>query len=86
MILSPPDVLSPGFGLDSCARHVSRARAAGIAFTVESIDSLGLDLDTPEDLDQLRDALILSPERAPRTAQMIWELGTEHEPSPRTTA
>jgi 2-phospho-L-lactate guanylyltransferase len=81
LILSPPDALAPAFGLDSCSRHVSRARAAGVSFAVERIDSLGLDLDTPEDLIQLRDALILNPERAPRTAQLIWELGPDQEPN-----
>jgi 2-phospho-L-lactate guanylyltransferase len=81
LLLSPPDAFIPAFGPDSCARHVSRARAAGVSFAVERIESLGLDLDTPEDLMQLRDALILRPERAPRTAQLIWELGPEQSPS-----
>ena len=81
LILSPPDALEPAFGPDSCARHVSRARAAGVSFAVERIEGLGLDLDTPEDLAELRDELILRPERAPRTAQLIWELGPETEPS-----
>jgi 2-phospho-L-lactate guanylyltransferase len=81
LLLSPPDAFEPAFGPDSCARHVSRARAAGVSFAVERIHGLGLDLDTPEDLMQLRDALILRPERAPRTAQLIWELGPEQEPS-----
>ncbi|MDX6617537.1 MAG: 2-phospho-L-lactate/phosphoenolpyruvate guanylyltransferase [Solirubrobacterales bacterium] len=80
LLLSPPDAFEPAFGPDSCARHVSRARAAGVSFAVDRIDSLSLDLDTPEDLMQLRDALILRPELAPRTAQLIWELGPEQEP------
>ncbi len=86
LVLSPPTAFAPAFGPDSCARHVSRARAAGVSFAVERIDSLALDLDTPEDLAQLRDTLILNPARAPRTAQMIWELGTETEPSAPTAA
>jgi 2-phospho-L-lactate/phosphoenolpyruvate guanylyltransferase len=81
LLLSPPDAFTPAFGPDSCSRHVGRARDAGVSFAVERIDSLALDLDTPEDLAQLRDALILAPERAPRTAQMIWELGPEQSPS-----
>ena len=81
LLLSPPDAFEPAFGPDSCARHVSRARAAGVSFAVERIEGLGLDLDTPEDLMQLRDALILRPQRAPRTAQLIWELGPEQSPS-----
>jgi 2-phospho-L-lactate/phosphoenolpyruvate guanylyltransferase len=86
LFLTPPDAIEPAFGPDSCARHVSRARAAGVPFAVERVDSLALDLDTPEDLEELRDALVLSPERAPRTAQLIWELGSDRTASARTTA
>ena len=75
LILSPPDAFAPAFGPDSCARHVSRARASGVAFALERIESLALDLDTPEDLVILRDALILDPQRAIRTSQIVWELG-----------
>ena len=35
LVLSPPDAFEPAFGPDSCARHVSRARAAGISFALE---------------------------------------------------
>jgi 2-phospho-L-lactate guanylyltransferase len=86
LILAPPDIFAPAFGPDSCARHVSRARAAGGEFAVERMDSLALDLDTPEDLAQLRDALILDPQRAPRTAQLIWELGSDRETGAPTAA
>ena len=55
--------------------HVSRARAAGISFALEEVDSMGLDLDTPEDYSLLRDRLLLDPHPAPRTAQVLWELG-----------
>ena len=74
LILSPPDALAPAFGPDSCARHVSRARAAGIAFSLAEIPSLALDLDTFEDLVVLRDRLVIAPERAPRTAEVIFDL------------
>ena len=86
LILAPPDIFAPGFGPDSCARHVSRARAAGVEFAVERIESLALDLDTPEDLAQLRDALMLEPQRAPRTAQLIWEIGSDRETGAPTAA
>ena len=75
LVLSPPDAIVPAFGPDSCARHVSRARAAGVSFSLERLDSLALDLDTPEDLVDLRDALLLDPEPAPRTAKLLWQLG-----------
>jgi 2-phospho-L-lactate guanylyltransferase len=75
LVLSPPDTFEPAFGPDSCARHVSRARAAGISFALTQIESLADDLDTPEDLAKVRDALIIDPQPALRTAQVLWELG-----------
>jgi 2-phospho-L-lactate/phosphoenolpyruvate guanylyltransferase len=77
--LTPPDVFTPAFGPDSCARHVSRARAAGISFALEKIESLAIDLDTPEDMSLLRDRLLLDPRLAPRTAEVLWELGDRSE-------
>lgn len=79
LVLSPPDVFQPAFGPDSCARHVSRARAAGISFALEEVESLAMDLDTPEDMLELRDRLLLDPKPAPRTAAALWELGAEAE-------
>jgi 2-phospho-L-lactate/phosphoenolpyruvate guanylyltransferase len=79
LVLSPPDAFQPAFGPDSSARHISRARAAGISFAYEELDSLALDLDTPEDMRALRDALLLEPDRALRSAQVLWELGDEAE-------
>jgi 2-phospho-L-lactate/phosphoenolpyruvate guanylyltransferase len=75
LVLTPPDLFEPAFGPDSCARHVSRARASGIAFALERIESMAIDLDTPEDMIMLRDRLLLDPQPAPRTAQVLWELG-----------
>jgi 2-phospho-L-lactate guanylyltransferase len=77
LVLSPPAAFAPAFGPDSCARHIGRARDAGVNFALERIESLEPDLDTPEDLVQLRDALILHPEPAQRTARVLWELGAE---------
>lgn len=79
LALTPPDVFLPAFGPDSCARHVSRARAAGISFALEEIESMSADLDTPEDLTLLRHRLLLDPQPAPRTAQVLWELGDRAE-------
>lgn len=81
LALTPPDVLLPAFGPDSCARHVSRARAAGIGFALEEIESMSTDLDTPEDLSLLRDRLLLDPQPAPRTAEVLWELGDRARPA-----
>ncbi len=79
LVLCPPDAFEPGFGPDSRARHVARARAAEVSFSLEPIESLALDLDTPEDMTALRDALLLDPEPAPRTARVLWELGADAE-------
>src|SRR5262245_1154467 len=81
LVLSPPNAFAPAFGPESCARHVGRARASGVSFSLERIESLGADLDTPEDLDLLRDALIVDPEPAVKTAQVLWELGPSAEPA-----
>jgi 2-phospho-L-lactate guanylyltransferase len=81
LVLAPPDLFLPAFGPDSCARHVSRARAAGISFALEQVESMGLDLDTSEDYSLLRDRLLLDPQPAPRTAKVLWELGERTQPA-----
>jgi 2-phospho-L-lactate guanylyltransferase len=75
LVLTPPDVFTPVFGPESCSRHISRARAAGISFALEEVGSLAIDLDTPEDMWLLRDRLLLDPQPAPRTAEVLWQLG-----------
>ena len=75
LMLNPPDLFLPAFGPDSCARHVSRARATGQSFALEAVRSLAIDLDTPEDFTLLRDRLLLDPQPAPRTAELLWQLG-----------
>jgi 2-phospho-L-lactate/phosphoenolpyruvate guanylyltransferase len=81
LVLAPPDVFLPAFGPESCSRHVSRARAAGISFALEKVDSMGIDLDTAEDYLLLRDRLLLDPQPAPRTAKVLWELGERTQPA-----
>jgi 2-phospho-L-lactate/phosphoenolpyruvate guanylyltransferase len=75
LMLNPPDLFLPAFGEDSCARHVSRARATGQSFALERVESLEVDLDTPEDFTLLRDQLLLDPQPAPRSAKVLWQLG-----------
>jgi 2-phospho-L-lactate/phosphoenolpyruvate guanylyltransferase len=75
LMLNPPDLFLPAFGPDSCARHVSRARATGQSFALEAVESLATDLDTLEDFTLLRDRLLLDPQPAPRTAKVLWQLG-----------
>ena len=74
LLLSPPDAIGPAFGPGSCARHADRARRAGHEVAVEPLDSLGLDIDTPDDLATLAAALEREPHRAPATATELARL------------
>lgn len=54
LLISPPDAFSPSFGPGSRQRHLSLAEAAGVSASIGELPSLGLDVDTPEDLKELR--------------------------------
>ena len=56
LLLSPPDAIPPSFGVDSAPRH--RLALALADFPVTDIQRPGthLDLDTPDDLEQLRES------------------------------
>jgi 2-phospho-L-lactate guanylyltransferase (CobY/MobA/RfbA family) len=49
------------FGPDSFKRHQEQAEALGARIEIRMISSLGLDLDLPEDLEILREAVELDP-------------------------
>ena len=51
LLLSPPDAFAPSFGPGSLARHEAAAAATGVAYAVDPLPSLVLDVDTPEDLE-----------------------------------
>jgi 2-phospho-L-lactate/phosphoenolpyruvate guanylyltransferase len=68
LLMSPPDAIGPAFGPDSCARHADRARRLAYGLAVEQLDSLALDVDTPDDLAELAAVLEREPDRAPATA------------------
>lgn len=74
LLLTPPDVLAPSFGPDSCRRHLADASAANISAEVVELDSLALDVDTPDDLDALRDRLASSHGGAAHTRGMLNQL------------
>jgi 2-phospho-L-lactate guanylyltransferase len=57
LLLTPPEVMEPAFGPGSRERHVLRAREAGVAVEVVEVPTLGLDVDTPGDLEALQAAL-----------------------------
>jgi 2-phospho-L-lactate/phosphoenolpyruvate guanylyltransferase len=71
LLLRPPDAIRPAFGEGSCMRHWQAARAAGIPHSVERLDSLRLDLDTPADLVALTRELEAGRGRAPHTAKVL---------------
>jgi 2-phospho-L-lactate guanylyltransferase len=74
LVLTPPDVIEPSFGPGSFARHAARAHAAGTPVRVVSVPSLGLDVDTPGDLEALRATLAARGGAAPRTRAMLARL------------
>ena len=50
-LVSPPNAFDLRFGEPSFAAHVARAEAAGLSIDVLRLPGLGLDLDSPADLD-----------------------------------
>jgi 2-phospho-L-lactate guanylyltransferase len=71
LLLAPPSVIGPSFGTGSFARHAAQARAAGATVKVAALPSLGLDVDTPDDLAALRAALEQRPDTAARTRAVL---------------
>lgn len=67
LLLNPPDAIPPSFGPGSCQRHLALAAARRVAAERIEVPSLGLDIDTPEDLK----ALAALSDRARRTAAIL---------------
>jgi 2-phospho-L-lactate guanylyltransferase len=74
LLLTPPGVLAPTFGPDSRRRHLADASAAGVPAEIVELDSLGLDVDTPDDLDALRRTLASTHGGAAHTRGMLNQL------------
>jgi 2-phospho-L-lactate guanylyltransferase len=68
LLLAPPDAIAPSFGTGSFARH---AALAGGSADVCDVPTLGLDVDTPDDLQALRSALAAHPRGARRTRALL---------------
>ena len=75
LLISPPDAFEPSFGPGSLERHIEAARASGLKHRVEPVESLMLDIDTPEDLAALITVLEEQRAVAPRTRGTILQLG-----------
>jgi 2-phospho-L-lactate/phosphoenolpyruvate guanylyltransferase len=74
LLLTPPDVLAPSFGPDSCRRHMADAGMAGVPAEVVDVPCLALDVDTPDDLDALQQYLTNSRGGAAHTRGMLNQL------------
>jgi 2-phospho-L-lactate guanylyltransferase len=57
LLLTPPGVMRPAFGAGSRERHERMAAEAGATCAAVDVRTLGLDVDTLDDLDALRAAL-----------------------------
>ncbi len=74
LVLTPPDVISPAFGEGSRRRHSELAVQAAAEPEVVAVPSLALDIDTPEDLDELVAQLSVTFGRAAHTRGMLSQL------------
>jgi 2-phospho-L-lactate guanylyltransferase len=74
LLLSPPDAIAPSFGPGSFERHAQAARAGGVAYAVEQVPGLVLDVDTPDDLAELTRVLETRRGHAPSTRGALSQL------------
>jgi 2-phospho-L-lactate guanylyltransferase len=75
LLLDPAGSFEPRFGPDSLARHVAQAEEKRLEHVVTVVPSLGLDVDTGDDLDQLRAALDGAHGRGSRTRGVLVQAG-----------
>lgn len=52
LLISPPGLIQIEFGPDSFQRHCSQAKSAGVRLEICERNSVALDIDLPEDLEQ----------------------------------
>lgn len=74
LLLTPPDALEPSFGPDSCQRHVDGAGSNGVNHELVDVPTLALDIDTADDLEQLRSILAGTHGGAAHTRGMLRRL------------
>jgi len=74
LLLHPATAIAPSFGPGSLERHRTAAREAGVSHRVEAIFSLMLDVDTPDDLAHLAEALVDRRGQAPMTRGALSQL------------
>ena len=71
LVLTPPDAITPSFGPGSCERHRGLADRAGVSSHIARVPSLLLDIDTPHDLQALRETLARLEGGAARTRALL---------------
>jgi 2-phospho-L-lactate guanylyltransferase (CobY/MobA/RfbA family) len=54
LLISPAGLIEYDFGEDSFQRHCNLVKKAGVRLEVVNLPSLGLDLDSPEDLEIIK--------------------------------
>jgi 2-phospho-L-lactate guanylyltransferase len=74
LLLTPPNAMPPAFGEGSRQRHTDLALAHGAVPEVVGLPSLALDIDTPEDLNELIETLAATRGRAAHTRGMLSQL------------
>ena len=81
--LRPPEAMAPVFGLDSARRHRARAHALGLSVVEPPLDDLSVDVDTLEDLLEVRHAVGPATARALATAALpaLEEMPAIEEPA-----
>jgi 2-phospho-L-lactate guanylyltransferase len=75
LLLDPTGPFEPKFGPGSLERHLEQARDKRLEHVVTSVPSLGLDVDTGDDLDQLAGTLADVHGRAARTRGVLSQIG-----------
>lgn len=71
LLIRPVDAIAPSFGPGSRDRHEAAARDAGVAYAIDPLPSLVLDVDTPDDLAATTRALESAPGSAPATREAL---------------
>jgi 2-phospho-L-lactate/phosphoenolpyruvate guanylyltransferase len=79
LVLHPPSAIEPSFGPGSRDRHTALAEEAGASLRVEELPSLVLDVDTPDDLAAMREALERSRGGAAHTRGLLRRLARNDE-------
>ena len=74
LLLCPPEALHPRYGPDSFERHRRLAAEAEVPVEVAELESLALDVDTPDDLTELQERLVARRGGAAHTRGMLHQM------------